>query len=697
MKLSVEWLKEFVGFDCSIDELAKSLTMAGLEVEDIVTYSPDELARLGGGREGPSGPVFDVKVTPNRGDWLSVIGVAREAAAILATKLTVSEATAEGAPPPTSSAIEVTIVAPDLCRRYAAGLVRNVTIKESPDWLRNRLIMAGMRPINNIVDITNYVMIEYGQPLHAFDYHLLRGAEIIVRRAAPEEVMATIDGQQRELSSDMLMIADRDRAVAVAGVMGGADTEVAETTRDVLIESANFDPVSIRRTSKTLGLTTESSYRFERAVDPSITVAALKRAAELMRDLADGEIAEGVVDAYPAEIQPLTIELRPERANKLLGWNIEPCEMAQLLQLLGMSVRLNNPLQVTVPTFRSDITEEIDLIEEIARLHGFDKIETTLPESPSQGRECEVNLFEDRLRQLLLRCGAQEVMTHSIVDSSLVERTGLAERVVHIRNPLREDLSRLRVMLIPGLLETLSRNAAFGAKDLAIFEIGRVYHYGRDGLIAQNRSVAGALIGSQWAGAWNLDRSALEADFYLCKGVVDALLDSLEIREREYTAAQSPLLHPTRSAVVRSGGAEIGILGEVEASVRESFDLRGRPYVFELDFETLRFQAGRRRVYRPVARYPAIYRDLSVVVDEDRPYAEVRNAISEAGGEWIERVELREVYTGRPLSPGQKSLLLSLAFRSVERTLTDQIVNDQMARIKDRLTAELSAAIRGAE
>ncbi|MDO8684368.1 MAG: phenylalanine--tRNA ligase subunit beta [Armatimonadota bacterium] len=697
MKLPIQWLQDFVTYACSTDELAKSLTMAGLEVEDVINYTPEQLARLGGGSEpgAPDGLVFDVKVTPNRGDWLSVMGVAREAAAVLGAEFKISEPKAEGTPPPTSSAIKITIEAPDLCRRYAGGLVRNVKIKESPTWLKNRLIMAGMRPINNVVDITNYVMIELGQPLHAFDHSLLKCAEIIVRRARPGERMTTLDGQDRPLDPDMLVIADRDHAVAIAGVMGGYESEVGEQTKDILIESANFDPVSVRRTSKILGLTTESSYRFERSVDPSIAAFALKRAAELMRDLADGEIAEGIVDVYPAEIKPVTITLRPDRTNRLLGFNLSSGEMAHILQSLRMSVKTDQFLSVTVPTFRPDVTQEIDLIEEIARIHGFDKIEMTLPAAPSQGKQEDGGRFADRLRHILMRCGAQEVMTHSIVDPGMIERAGADGHALSIRNPLREDLSRLRTMLIPNLLEVLSRNAAFGARDLSVFEIGRVYHRAEDGSIAQDRSVAGAMIGSQWASAWNLDKSTLSADFYLCKGIVESLLDSLDIRGCEFAPAKSPLLHPTRAAVVKSAGVELGLLGEISPNLRESFEMRGRAYVFELDFEALKSLAVDKKIYRPLARYPAIYRDLSIVVETGAPYAKVKDLVAKTGGELIESVELGEVYAGPPLDPGQKSFLLSIAFRSAERTLTDQMVNDQLARIKDGLVEKLSAAIRG--
>ena len=697
MKLPVEWLRDYVDFACSTDELANALTMAGLEVEDVIHYTPEQLARLGGGAEPPAGPVFDVKVTPNRGDWLSIIGVAREVSAILRTGFRLMDPVAKGTPPPTSSAIEITVEAPDLCRRYAAGLVRGVKIKESPVWMKNRLIMADLRPINNIVDITNYVLIEYGQPLHAFDYSLLRGPQIVVRRARPGETITTIDGRERALKPDNLVIADRDRAVAIGGVMGGSETEVNAATTDVLIESANFDPVSIRRTSKGLGLSSESSYRFERNVDPSITVTALKRAAELMRDLAAGEIAEGVVDVYPRKIEAVTLTLRPERANKLLGSDIGGAEMARILESLGMSVdRSDGAMRVTAPTFRADITQEVDLIEEVARLNGFDKIGVTLPLSRTmQGREEAGGRFESRVSELLMRCGGQEVATHTLVDPLMSEIAGQADQAVVIRNPLSEDLSRLRTALAPNLLQVLSRNASFGAKDLSVFEIGRVYRLDKDGEIAHIKSVAGAMVGTQWRSAWNLDKSAMAADFYLCKGVVETLMDALRIDEREFAPIQAPLLHPTRAAVVRSAGVELGVIGEVAESVCDALDLRGRPCVFELNLETLRAPAVSRRAYRPAARYPALYLDLSIVVDEGRPYADVRDLVQEVGGELVDRVELQEVYLGPQLAQGKKSLLLSIAFRSADRTLTDEMVNDVSGRIKDELATKLSAAIRG--
>ena len=696
MKLPVEWLSDFVEAGASTDELAKALTMAGLEVEGVSEYTPDQLASQGGAPKPPAGAVFDTKVTPNRGDWLSVIGVAREAAAISGKELKVPVPAADGTPPPTSSAIRITIQAPDLCRRYAGGLVRGVKIAESPGWLKNRLIMAGMRPINNVVDITNYVMIEYGQPLHAFDYRLLRGAEIIVRRANSGEMITTIDGQERRLERDMLVIADRDRAVAIAGVMGGSDSEVSPNTSEVLIESANFDPVSVRKTSKTLGLLTESSYRFERIVDPSVTVIALKRAAELMRDLAGGEIAQGVVDVYPSEVKPVDIRLRPDRVNRVLGSDLKPVDMARLLQGLGFDARLNGAIEVTVPTFRPDVVEEIDLIEEIARLHGFDKVGATLPESATaHGVECSEVRFEGKLRQILMRCGGQEVLTHSMVDPSLVEMTGMANCAAVIRNPLSEDLSRLRIALVPSLLQVLSRNAAFGVRDLFVFEIGRVYRRVEDGSISQNRRAAGAMMGTQWKNAWDVDESSLSADFFLCKGVVEAALDSLGIDDREFTPTQSPMLHPTRVAAVRSGRLEIGLLGEVADSVRDNLKLRGRACAFELDFEALRMLQREAVGYEPIARYPSVYRDLSIVVSEDTPYARVREVILRAGGELIESVELQEVYAGPQVGPGRKSLLLSVAFRSRERTLTDELVSGQLERVTRGLKEELSAGIRG--
>ena len=490
MKLSVNWLREYIDFDVPIAQLADGLTMAGLEVEEMLDLSKDDFVNAGG--EGVAADtVFDVKVTPNRGDWLSMIGVGREAMHLVDGSVRKPDCTVDFSQPESSELIKIRIDDPDLCRRYAGIVIRGVKIKDSPGWMKDRLIAAGMRPINNIVDITNYVMLELGQPLHAFDLKLLHGSQIIVRRARAGEGITSLDGAERKLQPDMLVIADADRAVAIAGVMGGADSEISERTQDILIESANFSSVSIRRTAKRLGMQTESSFRFERGVDPSICALGALRAARLIKDLAGGSVCAGVVDVYPAPVEELVIGVRPDRVNLMLGTSLSREEMIGCLESLEIEAREGGgALNCRVPTFRSDITREIDVIEEVGRVFGYDKLEMTLPDGSSQGKDSPEGIFREKLRRILMGCGAQEALTHSVVDSGLARIAGReAERVI-IRNPLSEDLDSMRVALTPNLLQVVARNQAFGTVDVNVFEIGKIY-YRDGGKITERLSVGG--------------------------------------------------------------------------------------------------------------------------------------------------------------------------------------------------------------
>lgn len=694
MKVPVEWLKEHVDIGVSIDEIADRLTMAGLEVEEIDHVSPVEVKKHGGEGLGVEDRVLSTTVTPNRGDWLSIIGTAREAAAVLGEARRVEDPGGEGTGPPASDAIKIEIHDPDLCRRYVGMLIRNVKIKESPGWMKDRIIRAGLRPINNIVDITNYVMIEYGQPLHAFDYVLLHGQKIIVRRARRGEKIVSIDGIERDLQQDMLVIADADRAVAIAGVMGGVDSEVSANTEHILLESANFDPVSVRRTSKMLSMVTESSYRFEREVDPGITEIAARRAAELMRELADGEIASGVVDAYPRPAKDVTIPVSPEKVNRLLGTDLSAGLMVQYLRRLEIPVKLDGQLLVTAPTFRPDIRIEADVAEEIGRMHGYENIDCTLPNSPMQGCDSTIGAFSATLREIIESCGAQEVVSHSLVDPVLAELAGTSETMLRIRNPLSEELGSVRTMLAPNLLQVIALNQARGERDISVFEVGNVFSKMPDGEPRESNSVAMAMVGNQWASAWGLDARALESDFYLCKGALEALMDRLHVKPVDFSPAVHPLLHPARAATVSIGDKPVGIIGEVSPSVNERLDIRGRPCVFELDLDALCMLATERRDYLETPRFPMLRRDLAVVVDKEIPYSALNETLREAGGEFLEAVEARDVYVGPHVEQNQKSITISLAFRSRERTLTDEEVGSVLEQMKSELTNRFSATFR---
>ena len=698
MKVPVDWLKEYVRFECSPAELAELLTMAGHEVEESINLTAAEARKAGGTAACAGRPILDVKITPNRGDCLSMVGLAREVAAVLDLPMTpppVSVADDAWVGPPIADAVTVTIQDPDLCRRYAAALVRNVRIGESPEWLKDKLVQAGMRPINNVVDVTNYILLELGQPLHAFDYALLKDRRIIVRRGRPGEKATTIDGVERELEPDMLVIADPERPVAVAGVMGGSETEVSDITTDVLIESANFDPVSIRTTSRRLGLVTESSYRFERVVDPNVAVYAVRRAAEMMRDLAGGEIAAGVVDECPRPAEPVTIALRPDRVNRILGCELALEQMVAYLQRLDITcIPGHGAIQASVPTRRSDLVREIDLIEEIGRLHGYGNIPTTLPLSRTlQGTDSDESRFETRIREVLLSCGCQEVVTHSLISSQIVEVFGAVDSAVRLRNPLSEDLSFLRPNLTSCLLSVISRNHAYGLRDLAVFEVGRAYLKADDGEFVEPRRVAMAMSGDQWASAWGLDRDTLRADFFLCKGVVEYLLNRLGIAGCEFIRVSAPHLHPGRAAEIVKDGIRIGILGEVHSALRDTLDLRERVIVFELDTAALRALATEIHSYKPAPRYPAVSRHLAVVVHRDVEYRAILAAV-ERSGELVEEVELMDVYCGPQLPEDRTSLTLGISFRSALGTLTDEQVAAALDAIKEAMRREIGADFR---
>jgi len=693
MRVSVDWLRDYIDFDCPADELAVKLTMAGLEVEESRELSARDFADLGGSGE-KSDVIWDTKVTPNRGDWLSIVGTAREVAPLVGGRMRMPAPDVRQSDPPASDLIKITIDDPDLCRRYAGVVIRGAKITDSPGWLKDRVIAAGMRPINNVVDVTNYVMFELGQPLHAFDYRLLHGFQIIVRRARPGETITSIDGLERELEPDMLVIADADRAVAIAGVMGGADSEISEQTQDILIESASFDSTSVRRTSKRLGMVTESSYRFERGVDPSVTAVAAWRAAELIQELAGGDLARGIVDVYPARVEPTVLDVRPERVNAVLGTSIEPAAMARYLDSLEIKADLaGGTLRCTVPTFRPDITREIDLIEEIGRVYGYANLAMTLPARSLQGRDSREGVFGEKVRRILMSSGCQEALTHSLVDGRLAALAGQSQHVLKVRNPLSEDLDSMRATLVPNLLQVIVRNQAFGTTSLAVFEIGKVY--GRtDGEIWERQSVAGAMAGELWRSAWSLPAKSLAADFFWCKGMVEGLLDGLSIAGASFVQAGEHLLHPTRAAKVMVGEREIGVLGEVSPEAVEFFDVKERPCVFELDFGALMELAPESSSYRPLPRYPALYRHLAVVVRDEVRYEDLRGVVLESGGRIVEEVALLDLYKGPQIGADQRSLTLSMVFRSPDKTLTDDEVNAVVSRVREALGRNSGASFR---
>jgi len=664
--------------------------------------------------------VLDLDLTPNLAHCFCVVGVAREIAALTGQELKKGLGVkGYGTPPiphppspipyPSSPVpwLDIQIADPDLCPRYSAALVRNVTVGPSPFWMRRRLTLAGMRPINNIVDITNYVMLELGQPLHAFDYGKLEERAngkptIIVRRAKPGEKIVTLDGVERDLAEDMLLITDPAGPIAIAGVMGGLETEVTEETRDVLIEAANFSNISIRRTSRALKIPSEAAARFGRGISPELTVLALARAAELMRDLAGGTVEEGFADAYLVKQERRVVEITPAEVERILGLQLSAEEIVAILESLEFRCqRQGEVIRAAVPYYRLDVSIPADLIEEVARVYGYDRLPSTLlsDELPPQRRNLALE-GEERTRDILVGCGLQEVITYSLTSlesiGKLTPGGGEVDESQYLKlaNPLSSEREYLRRTLMASLLETVRDNLRFRDR-VAIFEIGRVYLPKEGEILPEEpRRLGIAMTGPRAERSW-LTGTSEPMDFFDLKGVVETLLSHLGIKDYAVHPAEHPTFHPGRTAALTISGVAVGVLGEVHPLVREAFDLPDQPVCLaEFDLEALLERAEVARYFEPISRFPAVIQDLAVVVDEEVPAQKVREVIIRAGGELLRRVELFDVYRGEPVPPGKKSLAYSLTYQAQDRTLTDQEVARVQERIVRCLAEELGARLR---
>ncbi|MBP5092585.1 MAG: phenylalanine--tRNA ligase subunit beta [Abditibacteriota bacterium] len=695
MKLSVNHLKNYVDINIPVKELADKLTMTGLEVEEIKD-APKAFFTAQGGAGVADDTIFDVKVTPNRGDWLSLIGVAREVAPICGTEVKIPAAEVKGPGAPTSDSVKITVTDSDLCKRYVGVAVRNVKIGPSPDWMKDVLVAAGMRPINNIVDITNYVMLELGQPLHAFDMDLIDGKEVIVRVAKDGEKIKTLDGEDRELTSQNLVIADSHKPVAVAGVMGGFDSEIGDNVKNVLIESANFDAVSVRRTSKRLGLSTEASFRYERGVDVNIAGLAAARAAELMAEYAGGEVACEAIDVYPNKVEPIVINARVARINGMLGTDFGGEEMAKYLESLDIKTTVKGDmLECVIPTFRVDIVKEIDLVEEVGRMFGYDNLEPTLPASSSGGKDTAAGVLRDKIRRILVSSALQEVLTHSLVSSKIAELTDMTDTMLKIKNPMNEDLDVMRSSIMPNLMGIAARNQALGINDVFVFETGKVYWDKPDKGIGENLSAAGLMLGNMWNNGWGINTSAADADFFMCKGLTENLFADLGIKNVKYIAAKAPAYHPTRCAAIYVGDVKLGVVGEVAPDTCRFFDVSGRPCAFELDFDAIRSVTPEIIRHSELSRYPGSYRHIAVVAEEKYKVGEILAAINAVNEELVESVKFIDIYRGVPIESGKKSVTFAFVFRSLKGTLKDEEVNAALENIKAELVKRFDCTFRG--
>ncbi len=686
MRVLLSWLKELVDIPWTAEELADRLPMLGIGV-DAVDKTGDDA-------------VFDLEIPANRGDLMSHLGVARELAAAARTAVRPPAAPVRREGPPTADYVRVEVQEPALCPRFTAALITDVRVGPTPAWMARRLEACGVRSINTVVDVTNYVMLELGQPMHAFDYDQIRGGRLVVRLARPGERLQTLDGVERTLDAQTLVVADAERAVGIAGIIGGADTEIRPATRRVLLEAAAWHPPLIRRTSKRLGVRTESSARFERGVDVDAVAAASARAQYLLQEIAGGRVLPQPLDHYPSPAPARTVELPWSRVSRLLGVEISLDRGAAILTGLGFTVRREGDrLAVQVPSFRRDVERPEDLIEEVARHHGYDRIPETLPlEVTAQGAWAPALRAERAVRDVLIRAGLTEALTVSLTHPRALDRLRLPpdhpwRAMVALRNPLVDDHTHLRTTLLVGLLEAVRANVSRRVGDVHLFEIGRTFHPAGDGVV-ERRRLGVVTTGRLMTGAWNLPAEAVTASYYHLKGIVEGLLGELRIGGAEVEAADVPWLRPGRSARLSLDGQEIGQLGELHPDVAAAFDLPPSVYAAHLDLEALLARAVFHPRFTPPPRFPPVRRDIAVVVSADVPAAEVHRVLTESAGPHLEAVELFDVYTGPPVPPGHRSLAFALTFRSSERTLSAEEADEAVAAVRWALEQRLRAKIR---
>ncbi len=646
--------------------------------------------------------IMDIGITPNRGDCLSVMGIAREVAALFGTPLSPPSIDLEEPGPPIETLAAVTIEDPDLCPRYAARVVQNVHIGPSPLWMQQRLESQDIRPINNIVDVTNYVMMELGQPLHAFDYHRLDGHCIVVRRARPNEKFVTLDGQEHQLHRDMLLICDARRGVALAGIMGGLNSEITPQTNTVLIESAYFQPTGTRRTAKTLGLSTESSYRFERGIDPEGVVTALDRTAQLMVELSGGELASGSLDVYLSPIKRESIGLRVSKTNRFLDMSFSMDEIFRLLESIQLEVRAADEdlLVVDPPSFRADLTREVDLIEEVARLAGYDHIPSASPKARlASAKPAEDQVVRQQTKQTLVSLGFCEIVSYSFINAKSVELLQLEavdprRQLLPLRNPLSEDQAVMRTTLVPGILEAAANNQRQNNFDLKLFELSKVFFPKENQELPEERfNLCGLLSGLRSSAAWNVP--ALNVDFFDIKGALEALLSRLGISDIRWSIENlASYLRPDVAACILVSDNHVGDLGEVHPKVIQAFDLKGPVYLFDIDLDLLLSRTVSARRFQPLPRFPAVNRDLAIVVSASIAAQDLLDYLEEHRPEYAESIALFDQYRGDQVGRNKKSLAFRITYRAAERSLTDLEVNEIHTQLSQKIIGAFQAELR---
>jgi phenylalanyl-tRNA synthetase beta chain len=668
----------------------------GNEGEGILILS--ESARLGArlvDEIGLNDFVIEVGVTPNRPDCLSVIGVAREVAAILGKRINHPHYMVSEGEVDIGNLASVEVIDSDGCPRYSCRLIIDITIAPSPKWLKSRLEASGIRSINNVVDVTNFVLLELGQPLHAFDYDLIEGRKIIVRSAKEEEYIETLDEINRTLTGEDLLICDAQKPVALAGVMGAVNTEISGVTRNILLESAYFDPLRIRGTSKRVNLRSESSYRFERGVDPNGVVSALDRASELIRGLSGGKVAKGKIDVYPNRIRPRELSVSTERVNSVLGAEIECERIKQILE--GLEIKALNTkdskISFRVPTFRVDLTREIDLVEEVARHYGYNSIAATLPavRMKTEGVKGEKAL-EGRLKDTLASFGFLEVINYSFEDPELLGLFNENEPL-RILNPLSKESSVMRTNLTAGILRNVIFNLNHQVQDIRIFEIGRDFMPKENKLPEETRKMAGAITGKRQAKLWENE----EFDFFDLKGILERMFEVFSLSEsvRFEEAAHIRFLHPGKSAKALVEGEEVGFFGELHPEFQGRLGISKRLYLFEIDLDKLAaYRKGTEKKFCSLPKFPSVSRDIALIVDESVAVGVIVDEIKKVKSSLIEDVSVFDVFKGEPVSKGKKSVAVSMILRASDKTLTDEEANEAQTKALKRLESAIGAELR---
>lgn len=715
MRVSFEWLKEFVDIKDNADEVAHRLTMIGLEVEAVEQVDGDV--------------IFEVNVTPNRPDCLSIIGIARELSAVYKTPLEFPEhdVLAETG----ELDFNIDILDAELCHRYAGRIVKDLKITESPDWLISRLKKCNIRSINNIVDITNYVLLELGHPLHAFDLKTIKGHRILV--GTPNRVKGqgsrikfkTLDGIEREMPDDSLLIWDAERPIAIAGIMGGLDTEVSDSTIDIFIESAYFDPITVRRASKALGLKTESSYRFERGTDIKMLKKALDRAAYLMKEVAGGTIC-GKIDIYPKRYKPDEITVRYSKVNETLGLKLTKEEIINCLDGLGFETKkLANSLKIKPPAYRRDIKKEIDVIEEVARIYGYDRIPAQLPKATigiesSEDRKSRSAEVKNDMKQAFLKSGFTEVINYSFMGLQDIDLLGIGEdderiNLVQIKNPLKIEESFMRTTLIPSFIKNLMHNLSHGNRELRLFEIARVFIKSSDELqVASNKlkeEKGSSLVTCH--SSLPVEREQLAAlyykektktlyrddtpDFYIVKGVIEAILNDLNIYDYSFVRSSEPFLHLGQSADIFIMGTKIGYVGALSPAIVDSLDIKAyKPsvIVMEIDIDSIIPYAMQAIKYRSLPRYPYIERDTAIVVDASLEASMLMKWLKSYPSDIIEDVYIFDVYQGKNIPEGKKSIAFNVRYRASDRTLKDDEIDTLHGSLVDYILDKTKGQLR---